>query len=311
MQPNGSRTVGKNLNDTAHPSASQGPSWAPAEPFGRTPLFSLNAVGLAYVCLLRRQGPDVAGIPTEDARDRTLLQLRRDRQDAGPSQALTLRWKEVASPQVQTGGAMAREITVVEDPGWQPLEGCIHGVQVLLDVVSWRVLADFSLRLLTVALENFHPPPFENGWCRIALHGVELDIPYGVGVASPAVARVSLPALMLSSVPGVGELFSALDAMPGLAWPSQLFRAGPATSRAAAEDDSPGGGAFRNGLGQRPAPVGQGLGTACACYRELQDGQVKVACGFGPVRHRAGSSKARTSTPSAGGEAIVVLVSRG
>jgi len=226
--------------------------------------------------------------------DAQLLQLRPP--EASRPHAVTFRWKELPPPvqAAENGKGLGPEFAVAADPGWQPVEGCIHGLLLVVDVPGWQTIGELLQRIFKVALEKFNPPPLEIGWCRIALHGLQLDIPRGAGMQAavgvvPA-SRISLPSLLLSSVPGVGQLFCALESVPPSTDVSHHPRAGVhADSPAKASTDVFGGEmSTKESLASEKAASAVSFGspceTLCACGRELLDGKLKVTNGCVPAR---------------------------
>lgn len=222
-----------------------------SDPRNRPVLFALSELGLHSGVLSWS-----SSVPGKEVNSLRLLQIRMaDATVSGKS--LTFRWKEV-DPQC------------ADDQSWQPVEGCIHGVQIVFDLHLWKEVARFLHGLVSPFLENFQPPPFECGWCRVYVHGLVLDMPCGAGSGIPmggmmsASFRASVPDVIFSSVPGFGELFCSLSSIPCIA-PLSMLRA------------------KLPGLPNIEVSMPMADATVCACCRALRGGRVKVAEGFVPT----------------------------
>ncbi|CAK0894596.1 unnamed protein product, partial [Prorocentrum cordatum] len=98
-----------------------------------------------------------------------------------------------------------------------PIEGCVHGARVVLHAGALAALGAMLSRCAS-PLERLQPPPLESGWMRLAVHDTRVELPSLPGGAHGAPAlpgpAVAVPALLLTSVPGLGELFHALEVLP-------------------------------------------------------------------------------------------------
>ncbi|CAJ1338160.1 unnamed protein product [Effrenium voratum] len=105
----------------------------------------------------------------------------------------------------------------------QPIEGCIHNVQILVDVNAFPRLVEIVKDIALPFAELLEPPPFATSWCRVQLHQLQLELPAkeGAGGGSPLPKiTVALPSLLVTSLGGLGELFTSLESLPRHAWQS-------------------------------------------------------------------------------------------
>ncbi|CAJ1427885.1 unnamed protein product [Effrenium voratum] len=107
----------------------------------------------------------------------------------------------------------------------QPIEGCIHNVQILVDVNAFTRLVEIVKDIALPFAELLEPPPFATSWCRMQLHQLQLELPAkeagaaGGGSPLPKI-KVALPSLLVTSLGGLGELFTSLESLPRHAWQS-------------------------------------------------------------------------------------------
>lgn len=255
----------------------------------------LNAIAIGSVNVSWHNGVSMATdtgnvLGGNDSQKRCLLQM------APPAaQAVVYRWKEIPPQKgLETG----------RDRSWQPAEGCVHGVRIVLDLDGWQAVGELAARSLKPAFEQIVPPQFESCWCRLAVFDVELEVPT---IASSRVSSkrqsditVAIPAALLTSLLGVGELLCALDTLPSGQTGSALPPVPAADAASASHGD-----AQRMGFTvQAPAETDRdqassvsppclkapSLSTSncsvpgCACGRELARGKVRVTGTSVPVR---------------------------
>ncbi|CAK0894595.1 unnamed protein product, partial [Prorocentrum cordatum] len=168
----------------------------PDEPKGEDPPAAcISTLSLGSASALWREGGGGA--------ERQLLQLAPPR-----GRAVLVRWKE---------GPPAAGAEPQGDQGWHPIEGCVHGARVVLHAGALAALGAMLSRCAS-PLERLQPPPLESGWMRLAVHDTRVELPSLPGGAHGAPAlpgpAVAVPALLLTSVPGLGELFHALEVLP-------------------------------------------------------------------------------------------------
>lgn len=262
-------------------------SGATAEPRQEPALLCLNAVTLGSAGLSWQAAscPRSRSAPAEgkQACSRRLLEL-----GSPVAPGITFHWKEATS---------LENLGSIEDQSWQPVEACIHGLRVALDFEGWSAIVGLTQHCLQAAMEGVVAPSFEAQWCRITLHGFEMDVVTGAGtddVAPHVSAGILVPAVLLTSLLGIGELFCALDVLPPLPF-------GPVPSAVAmsvTENPVVGASAPRPMTSSAPLSAEKsatdvfGLNAAraarravgCACGRELAGGAVRLTSGFLPVR---------------------------
>ncbi|CAK8991702.1 UHRF1-binding protein 1-like (Syntaxin-6 Habc-interacting protein of 164 kDa) [Durusdinium trenchii] len=141
---------------------------------------------------------------------------------------------------------------------FQPIEGCLHSVKVLVDVSAFQSLVETVKKIVMPFTELIEPPPFACSWCRIRLHDLTVEVPKQAGMQVPV--KVRMPSLLFTSMEGLGELFTSLESLPSRhAWQSSQTPNCPA-GEDREEDD----------------PMG------CACGRQV--GTLRFGTGFAPLR---------------------------
>jgi len=251
------------------------------------PMFCLNEVelGSARVCWQTVASALTAMGANGTTGSRPLLRL-----EVPSAPVLVFRWKELPPAPATCG--------FTGDTGWQPVEGCVHGVRVVLDTNGWREMGGLIKRAADVCTDSLVLPPFDTGWCRIGLHGLELEVPAGTGVetavpaASPSV-MVTVPAVLLTSVPGLGELFRVLEVLPPAPtwYPPGALATQPATASspcaAATSAGMPHTGFTLAAAAAARSATHTHVPCVCACGCEIAEGAVRLATtGFVPVRGR-------------------------
>eukprot|EP00929_Paragymnodinium_shiwhaense_P083315 TRINITY_DN44355_c0_g1_i1.p1 TRINITY_DN44355_c0_g1~~TRINITY_DN44355_c0_g1_i1.p1 ORF type:complete len:1083 (+),score=291.28 TRINITY_DN44355_c0_g1_i1:235-3483(+) len=213
--------------------------------------------------------------------DRPLVDLRR----SGAQPALTFRWKEVP----HRSSSNTSRFTEPQDIGWQPMEGCVHGAQVTLDIEGLQRIAKIGQNCVGTALDGWDPPELECGWLRLALHGTSLSVPLGLKLPQ---ILVQIPSTLVTSATGLCELFCALGAVPPASWPAAASNAktdraeSASTSAAAAGSqarEQSTAGAKRTSLVDAMVAARD---CACPCGRVVGDGSVRVGSNFVPARAR-------------------------
>ncbi|CAE7834568.1 infB, partial [Symbiodinium sp. KB8] len=116
---------------------------------------------------------------------------------AGP--CLTFRWKDTPA----LGAA---------DESRQPIEGCIRTVRLLLDIDAVNTVVETVKKVVQPFTEILEPPPFASSWCRVLLHDLSIDL--APVQEFPFPSKLKLPSLLLTSLSGLGELFTALETLP-------------------------------------------------------------------------------------------------
>lgn len=91
--------------------------------------------------------------------------------------SVAVRWKELP-PALAAGPNMAAL-------SWQPVEGCVRGVRIVVDLRGWRATGVLLERCGRAATESLVLPPFESGWLRMALRNVQLEVPIPAASRSP------------------------------------------------------------------------------------------------------------------------------
>jgi len=187
------------------------------------------------------------------------------------------------------------------------VEGCIQGVTLYVEPLPLQALGDLGKHVAAVATECLVLPPFETpGWCRIGLHGIQVYAPVpstpADGTADPKSSKLpdkasdqkgglllSVPTVLITNVPGFGEILSALEALPAAPrWlpPVEPGSAATARGRSGGAEDS-------TTLAQQPSGALEAIlqktlqrakESQCSCGHELADGAVCLAKGFQPIR---------------------------
>eukprot|EP00439_Symbiodinium_sp_Y106_P023001 s4165_g2.t2 len=116
---------------------------------------------------------------------------------AGP--CLNFRWKDTPA----LGAA---------DESRQPIEGCIRTVRLLLDIDAVNAVVETVKKVVQPFTEILEPPPFASSWCRVQLHDLTVDLAPVQEIPFPS--KLKLPSLLLTSLSGLGELFTALETLP-------------------------------------------------------------------------------------------------
>ncbi|CAE6971099.1 UHRF1BP1, partial [Symbiodinium natans] len=226
------------------------------------------------VCLQRQFGITLGKVAatwggTQEGPDRRESRLLALGPAGAAGAAVTFRWKDVPA----LGAA---------DGSRQPVEGCLHAVQLLLDVHALTALVDTVKNIVLPFAEILEPPPFATSWCRVRLHDLTVDLPAMEGFPFPL--KLKMPSLLLTSLPGLGELFTALESLPSRhTWMGRRH---------------PGRGERGDGsqvqLGDA-ASAHAGDSEPCACGRDF--GSVRFGPGLAPVRgaQRPGAWAARQS----------------
>eukprot|EP00434_Breviolum_minutum_P003912 symbB.v1.2.003439.t1/scaffold195.1/size274553/10 len=170
---------------------------------------------LKAVCLQRLFGLELgkatllwSSLGSED-RPITLIALGEDHRTGSPS--VTFRWKDIPPERPC-------------DESLQPMEGCFLSVKLCVVIEAFQRLVDMVTTVVMPFVELLEPPPFAVGWCRIRMHDLTIEIPE-VPLAKALPMTFSIPSLLLSSLEGLGHLFTCLDTLPSRHGNSQLSTA--------------------------------------------------------------------------------------
>ncbi|CAL1126017.1 unnamed protein product [Cladocopium goreaui] len=140
----------------------------------------------------------------------------------------------------------------------QPMEGCVHSVKLCVNTSAIQQIIHAVKNVVMPFTQLLQPPPFAVEWCRVRVHELTVQIPQVGRLGAPATLR--MPSLLLTSLEGLGQLFTSLESLP---------------SRHVWQSSSSG----HVGL---PDAAMDTAGVLCACGRHL--GTTRFGSGFTPLR---------------------------